>query len=65
MRYVNEGPRKPRRVTVVGREDIGVVISEGVNMGVDPSIYCVVVHFPATGEVVHYDNSRVTTVEGN
>lgn len=53
----------PRRVRVPGRDNIGEVISEGVNLGTDPAIYCVVVHFPSTGEVLHYDKSRVQTVE--
>jgi hypothetical protein len=50
---------------VADREDIGEVISEGVNMGATHQLYCVAVHFPATGEVRHYVKDRVATVATN
>jgi len=63
MRYTNEPEPKPRRVRVVGREDVGEVISEGVNVGKpDFNVYCVVVHFPSTGECAYFAKDRVTPV---
>jgi hypothetical protein len=52
-----------RRVWVTGREDIGEVIDPGKVIGHRPSLLCVGVHFPATGEVIYYDASRVFDVE--
>lgn len=52
-----------RKVRVIGRDDIGEVVSEGVNIGVRPSVYCASVHFPSTGEVAYYDKAGVDTVE--
>lgn len=63
VRYQNEEPPKLRRVQVAGRDDVGEVIDGGKNVGVRPTIYCVGVHFPSTGEVVYYDARRVTTVD--
>jgi hypothetical protein len=64
MRYVDEPKARPRRVRVSGRDDVGEVISEGVNMGKpDWNVYCVVVHFPTTGECAYYAKESVTTVD--
>lgn len=49
-----------RRVRVPNRDDIGEVVNEGINIGFT---YCVAIHFPSTGEVLHYVKERVTTVE--
>jgi hypothetical protein len=49
----------PRRVRVEGRDDVGVVIDAGKNIGNFRPMYCVGVHFPSTGEVVYYDAQRV------
>lgn len=63
MRYANEPNPEPRRVRVPGRDDIGDVISDGVNLGKPAfNVYCVIVHFPDTGECAYYDKERVTTV---
>ena len=53
----------PRRVWVTGRSDIGEVIDPGKVIGHRPSLLCVGVHFPETGEVVYYDASRVFDLE--
>ncbi|WP_435122580.1 hypothetical protein [Micromonospora tulbaghiae] len=64
-RFVRQDPpgRRPRRVRVPGRDDIGVVVDEGKNFGRTPAIYCVGIHFPSTGECVYYDKTRVQEVE--
>jgi hypothetical protein len=54
---------QPQRVRVTGRDDIGEIVDGGKNFGANPSIYCVGVHFPTTGECVYYDKSRVQHVE--
>lgn len=53
----------PRRVWVTGRSDIGEVIDPAKVIGHRPTLLCVGVHFPETGEVVYYDASRVFDVE--
>jgi hypothetical protein len=53
----------PRRVWVTGRDDIGEVVDPGTIIGHKHSLYCVGVHFPATGEVVYYEASRVFDVD--
>ena len=60
---IHSESRKPRRVRVEGRDDVGEVIHEGVNLG-SPifNVYCVCVHFPATGECAYYDKNRVQTL---
>ncbi|MDQ1684132.1 MAG: hypothetical protein QOC82_869 [Frankiaceae bacterium] len=62
MRYLNEQQRGPRLVRVTGRDDLGEVVDEGKNIGSVKNLYCVGVHFPATGEVIYYESSRVDTV---
>jgi hypothetical protein len=64
MRYANEPPPAPRRVRVPGRDDLGIVIQAGKNLGTSPNIYCAIVHFPETGEVAFYDMRRLEDVEG-
>lgn len=63
MTDVSGGGRRPRRVRVEGRDEVGEVINEGKNLGSSFNIYAVMVHFPSTGECVYYDKSRVQTVE--
>ena len=46
-----------RRVKVRGREEVGVIVDGGKNIG---SLYCVGVHFESTGEVIYYAQSAVT-----
>jgi hypothetical protein len=42
------------------------VISEGVSLGKpDFNVYCVIVHFPETGECAYYDKTRAQTVDGS
>ncbi|MEO9137610.1 MAG: hypothetical protein ABI345_00945 [Jatrophihabitans sp.] len=53
----------PRRVWVTGRQDVGEVIDPGKVIGHRPSLLCVGVHFPLTGEVVYFDASRVVDVD--
>jgi hypothetical protein len=54
----------PRRVRVPGRDDVGEVINEGTSIGaMERTVYCVAVHFPSTGEVIHYDKNRVIDVD--
>jgi hypothetical protein len=60
MRYVNESRRGPRKVRVEGRDEIGEVIDEGVNIG---DTYCVVVHFRSTGECTHFVKDRDISVD--
>ncbi|WP_410638474.1 hypothetical protein [Amycolatopsis sp. lyj-346] len=63
MQYANEEQPEPRQVKVLDREDIGLVVDEGKSFGSgNAHVYCVGVHFPATGEVKFYDKSKVTTV---
>ena len=64
MRFEGEPERSPRRVRVPGREDVGEVIDEGKNIGsmTNHTLYCVGVHFPATGEVIYYEQKRVETI---
>jgi len=54
---------QPRRVRVPGRDDIGELVDGGKNFGTNPSIYCVGIHFPSTGECVYYDKSRIQYVD--
>lgn len=58
----DQRPNGPRRVRVPGRDDIGEVVDEGMNFGRNPSIYCVGVHFPRTGECVYYAKTRITEI---
>lgn len=53
----------PKRVKVIGREDIGDVIQWGKNVGASPAIYCAVIYFQETGECVFYDVRRLIRVE--
>jgi hypothetical protein len=63
MQFANEERQAPRQVKVPDREDIGLVVDEGKSFGSgNAHVYCVGIHFPATGEVKFYDKSRVTTV---
>ncbi|WP_240521884.1 DNA-directed RNA polymerase I subunit RPA49 family protein [Amycolatopsis vastitatis] len=40
-----------------------MVVDEGKSFGSgNAHVYCVGIHFPATGEVKFYDKSKVTTV---
>jgi hypothetical protein len=43
---------------VPGRDDVGIVISEGVNIGGGSNIYCIAVYFPGTGEVAYFERGR-------
>jgi hypothetical protein len=58
-----QSSNQPRRVRVPGRDDIGELIDGGKNFGTNPSIYCVGIHFPTTGECVYYDKARIEYVE--
>ncbi|MFJ8917622.1 hypothetical protein [Amycolatopsis sp. NPDC102389] len=63
MRFVGDDPEKPRRVRVRDREDIGIVLDQGKNIGSGGpagSIYCLGILFPDTGEVKYYDQDAVT-----
>jgi hypothetical protein len=63
MQFASEEQQGPRKVKVLDREDIGFVVDEGKSFGSgNAHVYCVGVHFPATGEVKFYDKSKVTTV---
>ncbi|MEV7046373.1 hypothetical protein [Amycolatopsis sp. NPDC051061] len=63
MQFASEEPKEPRQVKVPDREDFGLVVDEGKSFGSgNAHVYCVGVHFPATGEVKFYDKSKVTTV---
>jgi hypothetical protein len=63
MQFDGEERQAPRHVKVLDREDIGLVVDEGKSFGAgNAHVYCVGVHFPATGEVKFYDKSKVTTV---
>jgi hypothetical protein len=46
-----------KRVRVRGRDDEGVIVDAGKNVG---TVYCVGVHFESTGEVVYYEQRAVT-----
>lgn len=39
------------------------MVDGGKNFGSSPAIYCVGIHFPATGECVYYDKSRVEYID--
>lgn len=52
-----------QHVRVPGRDDIGDLIDEGKNFGTNPSIYCVGIHFPSTGECTYYDKSKIEYVD--
>jgi len=56
-------PRTPRQVRVPGRDDIGEVVDEGKNFGTNPSIRCLGVYFPETGECAYYETKRVRDAE--
>ena len=45
------------------RDDIGEVLDGGKNFGMNPSIYCLGIYFPGTGECVYYDQNRVQDVD--
>jgi hypothetical protein len=63
VQFVGEERQEARRVKVPDRADIGFVVDEGRSFGSgNAHVYCVVVHFPETGEVKFYDKSKVTTV---
>lgn len=47
-----------RRVRVDGREEVGIVVDEGKNIGSATGIYCVGVYFPSSGEVAYYEKGR-------
>lgn len=47
-----------RRVHVDGRDEIGVVVDEGKNIGSASTLYCIGVYFARTGEVVYYEKGR-------
>jgi hypothetical protein len=50
-------------VRVEGREDVGEILSLGVNVGSSHSVYCVAIHFPTTGECAYYAKDRVNFVD--
>lgn len=60
MKYANTPTPGPRVVRVPGRAELAEVLSEGVNLG---SAYCVLVHFPSTGECAYYLKDRVVAVD--
>ncbi|MDQ7803528.1 hypothetical protein Q5425_07280 [Amycolatopsis sp. A133] len=63
MQFANEERQGPRQVKVLDRDDLGWVVDEGKSFGSgNAHVYCVGIHFPATGEVKFYDKSKVTTV---
>jgi len=47
-----------RRVRVDGRDEVGIVVDEGKNIGSVTSLYCVGVYFPSSGEVAYYEKGR-------
>lgn len=52
-----------RRVTVPDRDEFGIVIEEGKNIGMPSrNIYCIAVYFESTGEVRYYEKGREVTV---
>jgi hypothetical protein len=61
--HQDETSSRPRRVRVPGRDDIGEVVDGGKNFGMNPSIYCLGIYFPSTGECVYYDQNRVQDVD--
>lgn len=52
-----------RRVHVPGREDVGIVVDEGKNIGSATHLYCIGVYFPRTGEVAYYEKGRERAAE--
>lgn len=52
-----------QHVRVTGRDDMGELIDEDRNFGTNPSIYCIGIHFPSTGECAYYDKSRIEHVD--
>lgn len=50
--------RGARRVRVTGRDEVGIVVDEGKNLGSATNVYCVGVYFPSSGEVVYYEKGR-------
>jgi hypothetical protein len=61
--HADPATKPPRRVRVPGRNDIGELVDGGKNFGMNPSIYCVGIHFPSTGECIYYDKSRIEYVD--
>jgi len=53
------GTPGPRRVRVPNREDVGIVVNPGMNIGIPQSIYCLGIYFPETGECLYYEAKRV------
>jgi len=49
-----------RRVNVDGRDEVGIVVDGGKNVG---TVYCVGVYFPSTGEVAYFEKGRERDVE--
>ena len=47
-----------RRVRVPGRDEVGIVIDEGKNIGRASHLYCIGVYFPDTGEVAYCEKGR-------
>jgi hypothetical protein len=47
-----------RRVHVEGRDEVGIVVDEGTNIGSASHLYCIGVYFPSTGEVAYYEKGR-------
>ncbi len=50
--------RDARRVHVEGRDEVGIVVDEGKNIGSASNLYCIGVYFPSTGEVAYYEKGR-------
>lgn len=48
---------------VEGRDEVGVVLEEGTNIGITNNVYCISVYFPSTGEVAYYEKGRERTVD--
>lgn len=61
--HTDQPSKQPRRVRVSGRDDIGQEVDGGKNFGVNPSIYCVGIYFPDTGECLYYEKSRVQYID--
>lgn len=58
------GSRLGRHVVVPAWDDSGTVIERGSNVGMpDHHVHTVIIHFEATGEVVHYDSMRARLVD--
>ena len=58
------GGHNGKSATVPGREDTGVVIQWGTNIGPpDHNKWAVILHFPETGEIAWYDSQKVTVID--